>query len=526
MKHTLKPINSRAWHLSIKTNPTIKKLSVHYGDPHDYKKITNTHYQWNQQSQDLTLYQETLDANYFETILEVPMKRLKYYFELDTNSYFGQKGYFSDNSNLDLYATFYFPYLHAHEVFETNSWVNQQIFCQIFIDRFHNGDPSNDPKDTVAWDHPVLSNKLTYGGDLKGITLKLDELKAQGFTALYLTPIFSSPTNHKYDTIDYFEIDPQFGSKEDLKELVDECHKRDMKIVLDAVFNHSGYLFEPFQDVIKHKEQSKYKDWFHIESFEPFNYEMFSIVPNMPKLNTHNPEVQDYLIKVLKYYLEEFKIDGWRFDVANELDHTFIQRINKELKSEFKEVYLLAEIWHDPQQFVSYNEFDGVMEYEQMHIFNQLLLGNLTIDQAISRLTECDFRIEFNAKNDQFHLIDSHDTARLMTQLNSDEDLALMSLSFLSLLRGTICLFYGTHYLLEGDNDPFCRVPYPLHPTSKQKEVEQQITQLLHFRKEHLNIINTERPQLKRSDNQLIVHFSKFEVLFDLDNKSVGYNHH
>lgn len=520
IQHFISPINETSCHLRIKTTKDIHKIDILFGDPHDYKKIDEKTYVWNQSETHMSLYQETNDYHYFSGIISHPLKRLRYYFKLNNQNYYGQKGYFNDNTVLDLYATFFYPYIHSHEIFHPNPWVKDQVWMQIFVDRFNNGKPENDPENVLTWESTPFNGQSIYGGDLKGITLKLDDIVKQGFTGLYLTPIFTSPSNHKYDTIDYFEIDPHFGTKEELKELIDECHKRNLKILLDAVFNHSGYFFKPFQDVLLNKEKSVYKDWFHIHSFDPFDYETFSVVKNMPKLNTHNPEVQDYLLKVLHYYLREFKIDGWRFDVANELDHSFIKRINRELKAAYPDVYLLAEIWHDPQSFVAYDEFDGVMEYEMSDVFTQYLLQELSVVETIQRLSDCAYRLEPNAQLDQFHLVDSHDTARIMTKLKGDYDLALMALTHLSLLKGSICLFYGTHFLLEGENDPYCRLCYPLHPTSDQLVFEQKIIEIINFRKHHLDIINTETPQLKRSDHNLIYHFSTFDVIFNLDKKT------
>ncbi len=112
---------------------------------------------------------------------------------------------------------------------------------------------------------PTANN--TFGGDFEGVIQNIDYLVKLGVTGIYFTPIFKAFSNHKYDTIDYMEIDPQFGDKETFKRLVDICHENGIKVMLDAVFNHCGYEFPPFQDVFVNGEHSKYKDWFHINSF-------------------------------------------------------------------------------------------------------------------------------------------------------------------------------------------------------------------------------------------------------------------
>lgn len=179
--------------------------------------------------------------------------------------------------------------------------------------------------------HPTVSlapkSDSFFGGDIQGIMDHLDYLSELGITAIYLTPVFEAPSNHKYDTTDYMKVDPQFGDLELLKKFVEQAHSRGIKVVFDAVFNHASIDMPAFQDVITHGEQSKYADWFHIHSFpvqasgENVNYDTFGFVGGMPKLNTANPEARQYLLDVAAYWLSEVKIDGWRLDVANEVDH-------------------------------------------------------------------------------------------------------------------------------------------------------------------------------------------------------------
>ncbi|HHE47402.1 MAG TPA: alpha-amlyase, partial [Candidatus Acetothermia bacterium] len=142
-------------------------------------------------------------------------------------------------------------------------WVRDAVFYQIFPDRFRNGDVSNDPPGTRPWGG-LPDRKSTFGGDLNGILEKLDYLEDLGVTALYLTPIFKAPSNHKYDTEDYFQVDPAFGSDETLRELVAALHARGMRIVLDGVFNHCGERHPFFRDVCQQGKASPYWDWFTI----------------------------------------------------------------------------------------------------------------------------------------------------------------------------------------------------------------------------------------------------------------------
>ena len=212
--------------------------------------------------------------------------------------------------------------------FSAPAWRSRQVYYQIFPERFKNGDLSLTPPSAEDWGSaPTRENFM--GGDLAGITQQLDYIQSLGVTCLYLTPIFRAPSNHKYDTVDYFEIDPAFGTKADLRRLVDGVHARGMRIILDGVFNHCGYWWDKFQDVVKNGKASPYRSWFFIHSYpvdaERQNYDCVGHYKWMPKLNLANPDARDYFLSVGRYWLEEFGIDGWRLDVADELPTAFLE---------------------------------------------------------------------------------------------------------------------------------------------------------------------------------------------------------
>lgn len=151
-------------------------------------------------------------------------------------------------------------------------WVKETVWYQIFPERFANGDPSNDPADVLPWASKEFPGRQDfYGGDLQGVIDHLDYLSDLGINGIYFCPIFTAPTNHKYDTTDYLEIDPGFGDKELFRKLVEECHRRGIRVMLDAVFNHIGDTSMQWRDVLEKGEQSRFKDWFHIHSF-PVHY--------------------------------------------------------------------------------------------------------------------------------------------------------------------------------------------------------------------------------------------------------------
>lgn len=196
---------------------------------------------------------------------------------------------------------------------EVPEWAKGQVYYQIFPERFKNGDTANDPEGCVPWGTPPTPENY-MGGDLKGILEKLPYLRSLGVDCIYLNPIFQGDFNHKYATTDYFHVDPAFGTEEDLRELISQLHASGMKLLLDGVFNHTGIHFPPFADLLEKQEASAYRDWFHVTKFPiettPHHYECVGAYPYMPKLNTANPEVREYILSVMEYWIREFHIDG------------------------------------------------------------------------------------------------------------------------------------------------------------------------------------------------------------------------
>ncbi len=206
------------------------------------------------------------------------------------------------------------------------SWVQDSVFYQIFPDRFANGDPGNDPPNVQPWGSPPTIWDF-QGGDLQGIIQHFDYLLDLGVNALYLNPIFHATSNHRYNTTDYYKIDPKLGDMGDFHALLDLAHRHNMRLILDGVFNHCGRGFFAFADVLENHQHSPYRDWFHINRFpvdafspgEARDYKAWWGIKSLPKFNTTNPDVRKYLLDVARYWIEQ-GADGWRLDVPNEID--------------------------------------------------------------------------------------------------------------------------------------------------------------------------------------------------------------
>lgn len=320
----------------------IAKVTVLYADPYWSEPTADGAYRFAYQEQALTILGEGQVHTHWGAEVTVPYRRIQYLFSVtdhngDTYLY-GDRGLRPDTEEerQSLGNYFKLPYFHEIDRVKTPDWVKDTVWYQIFPERFANGDTSNDPVGTLPWnpsDHP--SRDAYYGGDLQGVLDHMDDLVELGVNGIYFNPLFKAQSNHKYDTLDYFEIDPDFGDKALFAQVIEEAHKRGIKVMLDAVFNHLGNNSLQWQDVIKHGQDSRFADWFHIQEFpvtpyrNPINgegdpqFDTFAFGEGMPKLNTANPEVKAFLLEIATYWIKQFDIDAWRLDVANEIDHRF-----------------------------------------------------------------------------------------------------------------------------------------------------------------------------------------------------------
>lgn len=486
--------------INLKTGYDVKKVNIIYGDPFA-NGILGGGEEWNGDKAGIHYKKNLKNQIWWTTTIIPPFKRLKYYFELITETekwYYFEDGFVSEEQMHLLGRSrqcFTMPWLNPADVNRTPYWVNETVWYQIFPDRFCNGNRANDPEGVKEWKcEPVQGSRDIYGGDLEGITQKLDYLQGLGVTGLYLTPINESPSNHKYDTTDYERIDPHFGDDGIMRELVSQAHARGIKIMLDAVLNHAGYYFKPWQDVLEKGPASEYYDWFMIQEWplDP-NWQAakkgqlytFAFFDGMPKLNTNNPRVRKYLVDVVCGWVRKYDVDGIRIDVANEISHTFCKELRTALKAIKPEIYILGEIWHDAIAWLRGDEYDAVMNYP--------LAGSMKDFFIDKSLTGRDFEYMINRcytnymqqTNDVlFNMLDSHDTQRLRNVVaGKDEYDALLMLLFT--MPGSVCIYYGTEIGMEGGFDPDCRRCMPWEDIERGCFAEQSdfVKRLIDLRK-------------------------------------------
>ena len=506
------PVGDEVMELRIRTGLDIIRVICEFGDQHEGERIEM---QWTWKSQKVEMKQSGLTAHhkYWTCRVNPPHRRMKYHFILSDaieTIVFGETSIIDPSDIPDNFNFFFFPYMHRKELYKAPTWVADTVWYQIFPDRFAKHGNAGEFK---PWHIGPVKNADHYGGNLKGIITKLDYLQALGISGLYLTPVFASLTTHKYDTEDYFKIDADFGTEEDLANLVKEAHLRGIKVMLDAVFNHAGARFDKWLDVRKNP-QSPYRDWFYLSDDDQF--ETFSFEKNMPKLNTEHPDVIAYFCKVGTYWIEKTGIDGWRLDVANEISHVFWREFRKQIHRVKPDAYILGEVWHDAMPWLQGDQFDAVMNYP----YTKILLDYI----AHKRISLRAFRYGIDeirnhypsiVQTYQFNLFDSHDTMRLSTLCNNDLSKIKGALAFLFASPGSPCIYYGTEIALEGGQDPDSRRLMQWQPDPSENEMYAFIKTWIGLRKKHPALANhgswewldSDVIAFIRSDNAESLHF-------------------
>lgn len=465
----------------------LDSVQLIYGDPYEWNEG-----KWINHSITMKKTGSTEQHDFWFIAIKPEFRRMRYGFQCISNDEtwtYTERGFYKENP-VDVGFYFCFPFLHPNDVFTAPEWVKDTVWYQIFPERFANGDASTNPEGTLAWGSVPPTPTNFFGGDFQGVIDHLDHLDELGINGIYFTPIFKAYSNHKYDTIDYMEIDPQFGDKETFRKLVKACHKRGIRVMLDAVFNHSGFYFKPFQDVLENQEDSSYKDWFHLWEFpvktEPApNYDTFAFVSSMPKLNTMHPEVKKYLLDVARYWIEEFDIDGWRLDVANEVDHQFWREFRNVVKEVKPDAYILGEIWHDSMPWLQGDQFDAVMNYPFTNgAVDFFAKQEVTPSAFANTITEVLHMYPANVNEVAFNLLDSHDTPRILTLAQNNKQrvelLYLFQLSFV----GTPCIYYGDEVGMAGGQDPGCRECMVWDPKKQDRNLFDFIQKLIQLRKD------------------------------------------
>lgn len=409
--------------------------------------------------------------DYYEAKVESPYNRVCYYFRLvkGLESILYYADHFTDHladtyidgEIVDGRSEYYqYPFILREEIPDVPKWFKNAVVYNIFPDSFASGKRTlAESQNEMRLENGQLC-RSRLGGTIRGITENLDYIQAMGFTCIYLNPIFAGGEYHKYDVLDYYHIDPLMGTEDDFRELVEKLHERGMKIIIDGVFNHCSWEFFAFEDVVLKGENSRYCKWFYDLKFpvvrpedpeEIPGYTCFAYERKMPKLNTAEREVQMYFADVGAYWIKEFHVDGWRLDVANEIDRNFWRNFRTAVKRENPDAVLIGEVWENAETWLKGDAFDSVMNYEFRRICKEFLaVGTPDALSAAYQFEKMHLRYPANIVKGQLNLIDSHDVPRFLSICRKNDSRWKLACILLLMMPGVPSLFYGDEQGITG----------------------------------------------------------------------------
>lgn len=539
-------------HLSITLRvkkDDIDKCYLLLSDPHNYKEVEDGTYVWAVRNDPHQLMEKKYSDelfDYYHINASVCYKRAKYIFLIykGIDTYIvTSKGIYSVNYQKDqdfIYNNQHFycyPYINHEDIPRVIPWATSTIWYQIFPERFAKG--SNTVGNYLPWGSvKKINNDMFFGGNLRGVIEKVPYFKELGITGIYFNPIFKASTAHKYDTIDYMKIDESFGTNEDLKELVKVCHENDIKVMLDGVFNHCGFLHPFFQDVVKKGKDSKYYDCFFINK-EPIvnfplkengmpnnphnfipNFTTFAFTPSMPKLNISHPIIENHILDVCEYWIKECDIDAWRLDVSNEVSHQFWRKFRQKCDSLKKDFYILGENWEDSNPWLQGEELDAVMNYELTYpiwnFFTPRDLTRINAEEFTYKINDILIQYSSITAQNMFNLIDSHDTKRILYLAHENKELMKLPYIFLFSFCGSPNIYYGDEVGMTGGADPDNRRCMVWDEKLQDKELFAFFKKLIAIRKENKDFNLVDIKWLYKQDN--VIAYTKGSTVIILNN--------
>ena len=409
--------------------------------------------------------------DWYEIRLETSLERIAYYFELqngtETLFYYGDCYEMADTPTRADY--FQLPFNHRADRFAAPAWTRSAVVYNIFPDSFAAG-----KRRAPGGAAPCR------GGTLRGVAENLDYIASLGFNCIYLNPIFAAKSYHRYDTLNYYRIDPHMGTEDDLRELVQRSHALGIRVILDGVFNHMSCGHPFFRDVLEKGRASRYFSCFYALPEEvrlPAPGEMpaytcFSYVAEMPKTNTADHFLRQYFCEVGAYWIREFDVDGWRLDVANEMDDGFLRAFRAAVKAAKSDALIVGEVWENAAHYLGGDMLDSAMNYDFRRycrrFFAERTVDAETFDTNVSTLL---LRYNENALFAQLNLLDSHDVSRFLTLCGGKSERLELAVLLQMTFPGMPCVFYGDEKGLRGESEPEYRRPMAWDAQSSLEEV-------------------------------------------------------
>lgn len=371
--------------------------------------------------------------------------------------------------------------------FEVPSWVEGTVFYQIFPDRFDNADSKNDPEELAGWmDKPTFSNR--FGGDVAGVKRRIPYLQRLGVNGVYFNPVMKATAYHRYDPVDFYRVDPEFGTNSEFIALTHQMHDGGIRVVLDQIFDHVGVTFAPFADVLRWQEKSRFRDWFFIKSYP------VEVRPNppyvgwwgtewMPKVNLANPGVYNYLMDSVDFWMAEAKLSGWRLDVANEVPHWFWQDFRKRVKNIDQDAWIVGEVWYDASPWLKGDQWDASMNYPFRDVvLSYIARGTSRPTQFMQGLMNVYNLYAPQVSRNQMNLLSSHDTPRFIHEAGGSRKLAALGAVVQMTWVGTPSIYYGEEIGMEGGADPDNRRGMRWDLVGSENELLGHYARLIHLR--------------------------------------------
>lgn len=398
--------------------------------------------------------------------------------------------------------------------FSPPSWAQSSVFYQIFPDRFANCSKANDPKTMAAWtDAPKYFNR--YGGDIAGVRQHLDYLNGLGINGVYFNPVMAAPSNHRYDPADYYRIDPEFGTNAEFARLASDLHSRNIRVVLDQIFDHCGTTFGPFADLLQFQKESRYQDWFTVKSWpvqvqEDPPYVAWFGFPSMPKLNLSNPATKDYLFGSVDYWMQYAKLDGWRLDVANEVPQPFWREFRTRVKANNPQAWIIGEEWGDANAWLKGDQWDASMNYPfRFAVLNGIAKGQGSASQLVESLLNNYRMYAPQVSRAQLNMLSSHDTARFITEAGGNAKRAALGAYVQFTWPGTPSIYYGEELGMLGGADPENRRGMEWNRVTRQNELLPVYSKLAYL-KTHLPVLALGEPEaLPGDDSQNVAAYGR-----------------
>lgn len=516
--------------LNLRTGKDIEAVSVIHEDP--YSSGLSWDSPWKGVPVKMKKEKELAHAFIWSVRLKPDFKRVQYYFEISSGSeriYMLEDNFYT-KKQLEapgrMKQYFKFPWLNSADICRPPAWAADTIWYQIMPDRFCRGDEREKRVRLKDWnDRNNMSHSDFYGGDLKGIINRLEYLKDLGISGIYLTPVFESDSNHKYNTFDYKKIDPDFGDGEDMRELIRKAHSLGIRVMLDAVFNHCGVEFPAWKDVLEKGERSAYYDWFFVNKklqkgdyskTKDGRYYSFAFEAYMPKLNTNNPQVMDYFTEICRYWVEEWGIDGIRFDVGNEISHAFIKKLHRELKEINPELFLLGEIWHDSVQWLLGDEYDSVMNYPFVESMNDFWVDasgdgvKMDSREFMYCMNRCCCLYPEQVNRVLFNFLDTHDIERAYSRCQNI-DILLQQLVILMTMPGSPCLYYGTEIAMSGAEGYNRKtMPWDEIESRRYDQIIREVKKIIALRNKYPHMKSNSILWKHDADSPRLIHYVKY----------------